>query len=66
MKRLRMSRTKKLMIKVESEFDEKEKWLNLKFKILLYCVLDSVFDNIMIALGNRKLNDSKFDDAVAI
>ena len=59
-----MSRTKKLMIESESESDEKEKWLDLNFKILLYCVLDSVFDNIMIALNNRKLNDSKFDTIV--
>ena len=58
---LRMSRTKKLMIKFKS--DEKKKWLDSRFKILLLSyVLDSVFDNIiMIALSNRMLNDSKFD-----
>ena len=64
LRRLRMSRTKELMIKFESKSDDKEKWLDLEFKILLY-VLDSVFDNLIIALSNRKLNDSKFD-AIAI
>ena len=66
LKRLRMPRAKELMIK--SEFNEKERWLNSEFKtLLLSCyVLNSVFDNIiMIALGNRMLNDSKFDDAIA-
>ena len=52
------------MIESESESDEKEKWLNSNFKTLLYCVLGSVFDNIMITLNNRKLNDSEFHDAV--
>ena len=62
LRRLRMSRAKKLVI--ESESDEKEKWSDLKFKtLLLSCVLNSIFDNIiMIALGNRMLNDSKFDE----
>ena len=62
-----MSRTKRWII--ESESDEKGKWSDLKSKILLlsYCVLDSVFDNIiMIALSNRILNDSKFENAIAI
>ena len=63
-----MFRTKKLIIKSESESDEKEKWLNLKSKtLLLSCVLNSTFDNILIiTLNNRKLNDSEFDDAIAI
>ena len=62
LRRLRMSRAKKLII--ESKFNEKEKWLNLKSKtLLLSYVLNSVFDNIiMIALNNRMLNDSKFDE----
>ena len=62
-----MSQAKKLMIKFE--FNKNKKKLNLKFKILLlsYCVLNSVFNNIiMITLGNRMLNDSKFDNAIAI
>ena len=65
LRRLRMFRMKRLMI--ESEFDEKERWLDLKFKtLLLSCVLNSTFDNIiMIALSNRMLNDSKFDTKVA-
>ena len=56
------------MIEFESESDEKERWLDLKFKtLLLSYVLNSVFDNIiMVALSNRKLNDSKFDNAIAI
>ena len=60
-----MSRAKELMIKSES--NEKGKWLDLKFKILLLSyVLNSIFDNIiMIALSNRMLNDSKFDAKVA-
>ena len=69
LRRLRLSRIKKLMIEFEFELNEKEKWSDLKFKTLLlfYCVLNSIFDNIiMIALGNRMLNDSKFDDAIAI
>ena len=61
-----MSRAKELIIKSES--NEKERWLDLKFKtLLLSYVLNSIFDNIIIiALGNRMLNDSKFDDAIAI
>ena len=64
LRRLRMSRAKDLII--ESKSNEKERWLDLKFKILLlFCVLDSIFDNIiMIALNNRMLNDSKFDAEV--
>ena len=57
---------KKLIIKFESEFNDEEKRLNSKFKILLYCVLSLIFDIIIIALSNRKLNDSKFDNAIAI
>ena len=50
---------------IKSKFDEKERWLDLRFKILL-CVLSSVFDNIiMVALSNRMLNDSEFDAEVA-
>ena len=67
LKRLRMFRAKELMI--ESESNKKGKWLNLKFKILLLScyILDLIFDNIiMIALNNRMLNDSKFDNAIAI
>ena len=67
LKHLRMSRAKKLII--EFKFNEKEKWSDLKFKTLLlsYCVLSSFFNNIiMVALGNRMLNDSKFDNAIAI
>ena len=67
LKRLRMSRAKKKLI-IEFESNEKERWLDLKFKILLYSlllsyyVLDLIFNNIiMIALSNRMLNDSKFD-----
>ena len=62
-----MFRMKKKLI-IESKFNEKRKWLNLKFKILLLsCVLGSIFDNIiMVALSNRMLNDSKFDAKVAI
>ena len=66
LRRLRMPRAKELII--ESESDEKKKWSDLKFKTLLlsYYVLSSVFNNIiMIALSNRMLNDSKFDDAIA-
>ena len=65
LRRLRMSRAKELMIKSKS--DEKERWLDSRFKtLLLSCVLGSIFDNIiMIALNNRMLNDSKFDDAIA-
>ena len=64
LKRLRLSQTKKLMI--ESESDEKGKWLDLEFKnLLLSYVLNSAFNNLMIALSNRKLDDSKFD-AIAI
>ena len=61
-----MPRAKKELI-IESKFNEQEKWLNSKFKNLLcsllsYCVLNSVFDNIIIiALSNRMLNDSKFN-----
>ena len=64
LKRLRMSRAKELII--ESKSNEKEKWLDLKFKtLLLSCALNSIFDNIiMIALSNRMLNDSKFDAEV--
>ena len=54
---------------IEFEFNKKEKWLDLKFKILLlsYYVLNSIFDNIIIvALNNRMLNDSKFNNAIAI
>ena len=60
-----MSRAKELMIEFES--DEKERWLDSRFKaLLLFCVLNSIFDNIiMIALSNRMLNDSKFDAKVA-
>ena len=69
LKRLWMSRAKELIIKFK--FNEKERWLDLKFKNLLcfllsYYVLGSVFDNIIIiALNNRMLNDSKFDAEVA-
>ena len=65
LRRLRISRTKKLMI--ESEFNEKEKWLNSKFKaLLLSYVLNSIFNNIiMITLSNRMLNDLKFDAKIA-
>ena len=65
LRRLRMSRVKELMI--ESEFNEKERWSNSEFKVfLLSYILDSTFDNIiMVALGNRMLNDSKFDAKVA-
>ena len=62
-----MFRAKELII--ESKFNEKGKWSDLKFKTLLlpYCVLNSIFDNIiMIALSNRMLNDSKFNNAIAI
>ena len=61
LKRLRMSRAEKLII--ESESNEKERWLDSKFKtLLLSCVLNSIFNNIiMIALSNRILNDSKFN-----
>ena len=54
--------TKKLII--ESESDEKKRWLDSKFKVfLLSYVLGSVFGNIiMITLNNRMLNDSKFDE----
>ena len=66
LRHLRMSQIKELIIEFES--DKKEKWSDLKSKILLLsCALDSVFDNIiMIALSNRMLNDSKFDNAIAI
>ena len=67
LKRLRMPRAKKRLI-IKSKSNEKERWLNSEFKILLLScyVLSSVFDNIiMIALSNRMLNDSKFDDAIA-
>ena len=61
LKRLRMSRAKELMIEFES--NEKERWLDLKFKVLLCYILSSVFDNIiMIALNNRMLNDPEFDE----
>ena len=67
LRRLRLSQTKKLMIKSESESDEKGKWSDSRFKdLLLFYALSSVFDNLIIALNNRKLNDSKFDDAIAI
>ena len=66
LKRFRLPRTKELIIEFESESDEKGRWSDLKFKILLCYVLDSVFNNIiMIALSNRMLNDSKFNDAIA-
>ena len=60
-----MSRAKKKLI-IEFESNEKEKWLDLKFKILLLSyVLNSIFNNIIIiALSNRMLNDSKFDTKV--
>ena len=62
-RRLRMSRAKKKLI-IESESNEKEKWSDSKFKnLLLSYILNSAFDNIlMIALSNRMLNDSKFDE----
>ena len=62
LRRLRMPRAKKELI-IKFKFNEKEKWLNLKFKnLLLFYILNSVFDNIlMIMLINRILNDSKFD-----
>ena len=67
LKRLRMLRTKELII--EFKFNEEETWLDLKFKILLcplllsYYALNSIFDIIiMIALSNRMLNDSKFNE----
>ena len=64
---LRLSWTKELIIEFKSEFDEKGRWLDSKFKnLLLSYVLDSVFDNLMVALSNRKLNDSKFDNAIII
>ena len=68
LRRLRMFQTKELIIKSKSESDEKERWLDLKFKtLLLSCALDSAFNNILIiTLNNRKLNDSKFDNAIAI
>ena len=67
LRRFRLSRTKRLMIEFEFESNEKERWSDLKSKILLCYVLNSVFDNIiMIALSNRMLNDPKFDDAIAI
>ena len=61
LKRLRMLRAKELMIK--SKFNKKEKWSDSEFKaLLLSYTLNSIFDNIiMITLGNRMLNDSKFD-----
>ena len=52
-----MFRAKKLIVK--SEFDEKGKWSNSKFKNLLYFllsyyILDSIFDKIIIiTLSNR-------------
>ena len=57
-----MSRAKRLII--ESKSNEKEKWSDSKFKtLLLSYILSSIFDNIiMIALSNRMLNDSKFDE----
>ena len=67
LKRLRMFRAEKLIIKFE--FDEKKKWSDLKFKTLLlsYYVLNLIFNNIiMIALSNRMLNDSKFNNTIAI
>ena len=70
LKRLRVSRAKKKLI-IESKFNEKERSSDLKFKILLYSlllsyyVLNSIFDNIIIiALSNRMLNNSKFDNAI--
>ena len=66
LKRLRMSRIKKRLL-IKSESNEKGRWLDSKFKNLLCpllscCVLDLIFDIIiMIALSNRMLNDSKFD-----
>ena len=65
LRRLRMSRAKELMIEFKS--NEKEKWLNSKFKtLLLSYILNSIFDNIiMIALNNRMLNNSKFDAEAA-
>ena len=60
LKRLRMSRAKESIIEFKS--NEKERWSDSKFKILLCCILSSVFNNIiMIALSNRMLNDSKFN-----
>ena len=68
LKRLRLSRTKRLIIESKSEFNKEGKWSDLKFQtLLLFYILGSIFDNIiLIALNNRKLNDSKFDDAIAI
>ena len=67
LRRLRMPRAKKKLI-IESKFNEKEKWWDLKFKtLLLSYVLNSIFDNIiLITLNNRMLNDSKFDAKIAI
>ena len=56
LRRLRLSRTKKLMIEFESESNEKERWSDSKFKALL-CALGSTFDSLMVALSNRKLDD---------
>ena len=62
LKRLRMPRAKKKLI-MKSESNEKRRWSDSKFKdLLLFYVLNSIFDNIlMIALSNRILNDLKFD-----
>ena len=66
LKRLRVSRMKKLMIEFKS--DKKEKWSDSRFKALfLSYILNSIFDNIiMVALNNRMLNDPKFDAEIAI
>ena len=64
----RLSRAKKWII--EFKFNEKKKWLDLKFKnllcsLLFYYILDSTFNKIIIiALNNRMLNDSEFDAIV--
>ena len=65
LRRLQISRAKKLMI--ESKSNEKKKWLDSRFKtLLLSYILNSIFDNIIIiALSNRMLNDPKFDTKTA-
>ena len=62
-----MPRAKKELI-IKSKSNEKERWLDLKSKILLlFYALNSVFNNIiMIALSNRMLNDSKIDAEITI